>query len=237
MTADSLCALKKIRRRGKAVRGNGRAGPRENPCEYPSSGFRRARLWSETPHNRDWLKRGAGAVCASSTQTVTALGKRGEAYSPKGEAGRLRGASPWERSEAFAEQTPRGKPAQRVGLLLRWSGWKWKEPCPAGEPERRRRAAAISGGGLWRIRHSPQQERRLAAGTGSRERREHGRRTPAERGKTMPRHGGSGGKRAIRNQSFVAVFSNQKDHLRQAPLRAPPGAADAATRPPPSCGG
>ena len=78
------------------------------------------------PHNRDWLKRGAGAVCASSTQTVTALGKRGEAYSPKGDAGRLRGASPWERSEAFAEQTPRGKPAPRQQSVARYvagRGW------------------------------------------------------------------------------------------------------------------
>jgi hypothetical protein len=34
----------------------------------PGSGFRRVRLWSETPRNRDWLNLGAGAVSAATKE-------------------------------------------------------------------------------------------------------------------------------------------------------------------------
>jgi len=64
---------------------------------------------------------------------------------------------------------------------------------PAGEPGRRRRVAAISGEGLWRIRHSPKQERSSAAGTGIRERREHRENNANRRDRTMPRLGCFGG--------------------------------------------
>ena len=53
-TAQQRRKFRSRRQRGhggeeRLLRVNGRAGPRENPCEYSSSGFRRARLWSETP--------------------------------------------------------------------------------------------------------------------------------------------------------------------------------------------
>ncbi len=80
---------------------------------------------------------------------------------------------------------------------------------PAGEPVRRRRVAAISGVGLWRIRHSPELEWWLAAGRRIFRIREDSSTSavsPAGRGVRIPESGCFAGSRRVPRYLLKAGF-------------------------------
>jgi len=89
-------------------------GPEKTLGRYPGLGFLSGSALEWTAPPPTWLlEHGAGAVSAATKEQARnrdSFGEKGWGVSAEGEAGRLRGASHWERSEAFAEQTPRGKP-------------------------------------------------------------------------------------------------------------------------------
>ena len=80
---------------------------------------------------------------------------------------------------------------------------------PAGEPVRRRRVAAISGVGLWRIRHSPKLEWWLAVGRRIFRIREDSSTSavsPAGRGERIPESGCFAGSRRVPRYLLKAEF-------------------------------